>query len=179
MAVKERPIRSRRPPLDAAGLEQIALNYLGRYATTRAKLAAYLLRKLADRGWSEPGDPPAEAVLARLARLGYVDDRPFPPAPAAALSRRGHGEPRTGHAPRPAGARPEDAPGWQEEAGAGLTAALRLAEGGGIGPFAAEEPDRAGREKAMGILLRAGHPPALARRVASCRPGEFPDANRG
>jgi regulatory protein len=179
MAVKERPIRSRRPPLDAAGLEQTALNYVGRYATTRAKLAAYLSRKLADRGWSGPDEPPVEAVVARLAGLGYVDDRAFARARAASLSRRGYGERRIGAALRAAGIGREDAQGWQDDAADALAAALRLAERRRIGPFAAVEPDRAGREKALGILLRAGHPPALARRVASCRPGEFPDADGG
>jgi hypothetical protein len=32
------------------------LGYAGRYATTRARLAAYLERKLRERGWSGPAD---------------------------------------------------------------------------------------------------------------------------
>ena len=32
--------------LDPAALERLALHYAGRYATTRAKLAAYLARKI-------------------------------------------------------------------------------------------------------------------------------------
>jgi len=41
--------RGERPPLDAEGLERLGLFYAGRYATTRAKLADYLRRKLRER----------------------------------------------------------------------------------------------------------------------------------
>ena len=40
-----------KPPLDAEALERLALFYVGRYATTRAKLASYLDRKLEERGF--------------------------------------------------------------------------------------------------------------------------------
>ncbi|HKR24262.1 MAG TPA: RecX family transcriptional regulator, partial [Allosphingosinicella sp.] len=56
-------------------------------------------------------------------------------------------------------------------------AALRFAERRRIGPFAAAEPDRAGREKALAAMLRAGHPPALAKRLIAAPPGEIPDAD--
>ena len=39
------------PPLDEAGLNELALAYVARYATSRAKLLAYLARKLRERGW--------------------------------------------------------------------------------------------------------------------------------
>ena len=177
MAVKARPNRRPRPPLDEPALERLALNYVGRYATTRSKLGAYLLRKLRDRGWSGPGEPSVEAIVARLASLGYIDDRAFANACAAALKRRGYGERRIREAFRAAGIAAEDAELWEGAGAGGLEAALRLARRRAIGPFAAEMPDRAGREKAFAILLRAGHPPDLARRVAYCRPGEFPDAD--
>ena len=41
-------------------LEQAALFYAGRYATTRAKLAAYLVRKLRERCWAEAHPPSVE-----------------------------------------------------------------------------------------------------------------------
>ena len=179
MAVKAPRTRSRRPPLDESALEQLALRYVGRYATTRAKLAAYLSRKLADRGWNGPPQPPVEGIVARMASLGYVDDRAFADARAAALSRRGYGERRIRQALRAAGIAREDADSWEGLRAGGLEAALRLARRRGIGPFAAEAPDRAGREKAFAMLLRAGHPPGLARRLVDCRPGEFPDADGG
>ncbi|HEX6741396.1 MAG TPA: RecX family transcriptional regulator, partial [Sphingomicrobium sp.] len=53
--------RSRRPPapLDEQRLDELALRYVGRFATTRAKLRSYLERKLRERGWK--GNRPADA----------------------------------------------------------------------------------------------------------------------
>lgn len=170
--------RSVRPPLDGAGLEQAALFYAGRYATTRARLRAYLNRKLRERGWAEAGEPPVEPLVERLAALGYVDDRAFAAARAAALGRRGYGERRVGEALRAAGVEEADAAEARRAAReGGWEAALRFAERRRIGPFAAVEPDRAAREKALAAMLRAGHPPGYARRLAAARPGEIPDAD--
>ena len=168
--------RNDRPPLDESGLEQAALSYAGRYATTRARLAAYLERKLRERGWAEASDPPVERLVERMAALGYVDDRAFASARAAALGRRGYGERRVGETLRAAGIGDDDGADAREAAHAGAwEAARRFAERRRIGPFAAEEGDRAARDKALGALLRAGHPPALARRFAFARPGEIPE----
>ena len=172
--------RRRNDPLqlDEKALEQAALGYAGRYATTRARLAASLRRKLRERGWSGPGTPPVERLVERMAALGYVDDRAFASARGAALARRGFGERRVRAALRAAGIDEEDSSDAREEARRGAwQAALRFAERRRIGPFADREPDRAGREKALGALLRAGHPPELARRLAQARPGEIPDAD--
>ena len=103
MAMSHDRGRRVKPPLGAETLEQAALFYAGRYATTRAKLAAYLLRKVRERGWSEPGPPPIEALVERMAALGYVDDRAFANARAGALTRRGYGLRRVGQALRAAG----------------------------------------------------------------------------
>ena len=81
--MKQGPNRKVKPPLDKAGLEQTALFYAGRYATSRARLKAYLLRKLRERGWDGAEPPPLEALVERLAGLGYVDDRAFAAARAA------------------------------------------------------------------------------------------------
>jgi regulatory protein len=154
------------------------LSYAGRYATTRAKLAAYLRRKLRERGWNGPGEPPVEGLVERMAALGYVDDRAFAAARAATLARRGFGERRVRAALRAAGIGEEDSREARDEAHRGAWhAALRFAERRRIGPFAESEPDHAGREKALGALLRAGHPPEYARRLAHARPGEIPDAD--
>ena len=157
-------------------LEQAALGYAGRYATTRARLAAYLERKLRERGWSGPDDPPVRVLVERMATLGYVDDRAFASARAAALGRRGYGERRVSAALRAAGIEDEDADEAREDArNSAWQSALRFAERRRIGPFAVAETDRDGREKALAALLRAGHPMDLARRLAQARPGEIPD----
>jgi regulatory protein len=177
-AVTRAQQRKVKPPLDAEALEQAALAYAGRYATTRAKLAFYLGRKLRERGWSGAGDPPVAALVERMARLGYVDDRAFAAARAAALSRRGYGARRVGAALRAAGIGDEDAADAREiAADAAWEAALHFARRRRIGPFAEAEADRPAREKALAAMLRAGHPLPIARRLVAARPGEVPQAD--
>jgi regulatory protein len=178
MAVKPTRPRKPRPPFDAEALERTALHYAERYATTRAKLAAYLRRKLRERGWAGDGEPPVEALVERMAGLRYVDDRAFAEARAAALGRRGYGERRVAQTLRAAGIEEEDGAEAREMARQGAwAAALRFAERRRIGPFAAAEADRAGRQKAIAAMLRAGHPLSLARRIAAASPGMVPDAD--
>jgi len=176
---RERNSKAKRP-LDEAGLEQAALFYAGRYATSRARLKTYLARKLRERGWQGAAAPPLEALIERLADLGYVDDRAFAAARGAALSRRGYGPRRLDAALHAAGIGEEDAAEAREAAAAGAwEAALRFAERRRIGPFAVAEADRPAREKALAAMLRAGHPSALALRIMAARPGEIPEADGG
>jgi regulatory protein len=176
MAMTHRHARRSPPPLDEAALEQITLRYLARYATTRAKLAAYLARKLRERGWAGVASPDVASLVAKMAMLGYVDDRAFATARATALARRGYGTRRIEAALYAAGVEDEAL----EEARAVAAArtwesALRFARRRGIGPFASETPDRATRERAYAAMLRAGHPAAIARRLVRARPGEIPE----
>ena len=95
---------------------------------------------------------------------------------AGALGRRGYGARRVGQALRAAGIGEEDSAEALDEARDGAwAAALRFAERKRIGPFAAERPDRLGREKAVAAMLRAGHPMDLARRLIDAEPGIVPD----
>ena len=163
-------------PLDGEGLERLALFYAARYATTRARLTAYLGRKLRERGWAGKGPPPVESLVERLAELRYVDDRAFAASRAASLGRRGYGERRVRDALAAAGIGEEDAADARELArGEAWAAALRFAERRRIGPFAEAEGDRAAREKALGAMLRAGHPIDVARRLVTARPGSIPE----
>jgi len=178
MAMRRDRDRHGRPPLDAEALEQAALRYAGRYATTRSKLRAYLVRKVRERGWDGTAEPEFDALVERMAALGYVDDRAFAAARAASLGRRGYGERRVGEALRAAGIEDEDAAEARRTArDDAWNAALRFAERKKIGPFAPAEADRAGRDKALAAMLRAGHPVDLARKLATARPGEIPDAD--
>ena len=161
-------------PLDAEALNMLALAYLGRYATTRAKLRHYLVRKLASRGWDGDGEAPLDAIVARCADLGYVDDAGFAVARGAALTRRGFGEQRVAAALRAVGIDAETAAPVRETARAeALEAALRFARRKRIGPFAAEDPDRDQRRRNLAALMRAGHSLDVARRIASASPGAF------
>jgi regulatory protein len=170
--------RARRAPvpLDAATLERLALHYVGRYATTRAKLATYLRRKLADRGWAGEGAPSPDALVARMAEAGYVDDRGFAEARGGALARRGFGARRIALALTVAGISREDGAGAMETAREdGWAAALAFARRRRLGPFAAERADRDAGQRAIGALLRAGHSPDHARAIVRAEPGEIPE----
>ena len=159
-------------PLDAETLNMLALAYLGRYATTRAKLRHYLLRKLASRGWEDEREPPIDAIVERCAALGYVDDAGFAVARGAALTRRGFGEHRVAAALRAVGIDAETAAPVRETARAeAFEAALRFARRKRIGPFAGELADPDQRRRNMGALMRAGHSPEIARRIAGASPG--------
>jgi regulatory protein len=167
-----------RPPIDAEGLERLGLAYAGRYGTTRAKLAAYLARKLRERGWDGPGEPAVATLVERFAGLGYVDDRAFASARAGALLRRGYGARRVDQALRAAGVEGEDGDPAREQAKEGAwAAALRFAERRRLGPYAAGAPDRGAREKALGAMIRAGHPMAMARRLIDAAPGDIPESD--
>jgi len=174
--VKAERQRNPRLPLDEEGLERLGVSYAGRYGTTRAKLAAYLGRKLRERGWAGAGAPPVERLVARFAALGYVDDRAFAAAKASSLLRRGYGERRVRDALQAAGIEEEDAAPARDEAGdQAFAAALRFAERRRIGPYAAVAPDRPQREKAVAAMLRAGHRGDIVRRILAAAPGEVPD----
>ena len=135
------PRERRKPrPLDPAKVEELALAYVARFATSAARLERYLVRKLRERGWSGPADPPVRALVERMASLGYVDDRGFATARAAALGRRGYGERRVSAALRAAGIEDEDSAEARETAReTAWQSALRFAERRRIGP---SEPGR-------------------------------------
>lgn len=159
-------------PLDAEMLNMLALSYLGRYATTRSKLRFYLARKLAARGWSGDGEAPIDTIVERCAELGYVDDASFAAARGAALTRRGFGEHRVAAALRAVGIDAETAAPVREAARAdALQAALALARRKRFGPFAESDVDPDQRRRNMAALLRAGHAPDIARRIAYALPG--------
>ncbi len=165
----EPPSRRRgKKPLDASALEVIALWYVGRYATSREKLARYLRRKLMERGWAGPGAPPVDALTERMATLHYVDDRQFAESRARALSRRGYGNRRIGQALAADGIAPPLRADVMDAFDA-LAAALAFARRRRIGPFGNADPSPESRRKAMATLIRAGHEPDLARRVAAAR----------
>ena len=144
-------------PLDGARLEELALAYVARFATSAAKLEGYLARKLRERGWDGDGPPPVAALIERFVRNGYVDDLAFARMKSSSLLRRGYGERRVGQALHAAGIGEE----VRDEVRAGEAtqrrAALAMAQKRGFGPFGRSEPDRALREKQIAAMLRAGH----------------------
>jgi len=177
VAVSSSARKTQAKPLDRAALEQMALNYVGRYATTRARLAGYLTRKLRERGWDGPEAPPVADIVGRMAALGYVDDRAFAEGRALALGRRGYGARRVAEALHAAGIDADDASGAREiAADAAWESALAFARRKRLGPFARARAAEAERQRALQAFARAGHPFEIARILVSSPPGEVPDA---
>lgn len=144
-------------PLDSARLEELALTYVARFATSAAKLEGYLARKLRERGWEGEGPPPVAALIERFVRNGYVDDLAYARMKSSSLLRRGYGERRVGQALHAAGIGAEVRDEVRADESAQRRAALAMAQKRGFGPFGRSVPDRAAREKQIGAMLRAGH----------------------
>lgn len=155
-----------RPPLDSKRLEELALRYVGRYATSRAKLVGYLTRKVRERGWDDVREPDFDGLSNRFSELGYVDDAAYALAKSQALTNRGYGKRRLEERLRQAQIGEEDGSAAREHANENaVDAALRFAERRRIGPFGEAERDPKEREKAIGAMIRAGHSFALARTI--------------
>ena len=169
--------RRQRPPLDAKRLEELAIRYVGRFATTRAKLRTYLARKLRERGWDGQREPDLDALADRFAELGYVDDAAYALSKSQALSSRGYGKRRVEEKLRVAGVGEEDGAAARAHAeSAAVEAALRFAERRRIGPYAAGVSDPAQRQKWIAAIVRAGHSFGLARAIARMEAGAEFDA---
>lgn len=165
-----------RPPLNGESLEQLALFYVGRYATTRAKLRGYLTRKLWERGWAEDKQPAVEELAEKFSELGYVDDAAYANSRAASLGRRGYGERRVEQALYAAGI--EEADGEEARgiaADQAWDAALAFVRKRRFGPYATESFDRDRKRKATAAMIRAGHPYELARKFIDSEPGDIPE----
>lgn len=161
-----------RPPLDEGTLNELALAYVARFATSRAKLAAYLARKIRERGWAGSGSAPVDALVAKAAALGFVDDAAFALSKARSLTARGYGERRVHQALHAAGIEEGDGEAARDLArDDAVEAALRFARRRRIGPFATERADPATREKALAAMVRAGHGFRLAKAILGLPPG--------
>ncbi len=172
MAMTGRPSRKPRPPLDAAALQSIALRYVERFATSRTKLAQYLKRKIAERGWEDERPADIERLVERFCELGYVDDRMFALSKARSLGTRGYGARRVSQALHQAGigeADRDEADRHTEEDA--VSSALRYARRKRLGPYALFEADRPGKEKALAAMIRAGHAFDLSRKIVDMAPG--------
>src|SRR3546814_15352931 len=71
----------------------LALAYVARFATSRAKLMRYLSRKVRESEWMDDSDAMAAcaAIADRMERLGYLDDRQYAAMRGRAMTRRGLG----------------------------------------------------------------------------------------
>jgi regulatory protein len=158
-------------PINAAQLQELALGYAARYATTAAKLRRYLVRMLRERVWTpaEPAD--LDALVQRLTSLGYVDDRAYAASKQRDLSARGFGAGRVRGALAAAGVSRDDVtavlvPDDGAEADP-YPAAIAFARRRRFGPFARDgvTADPARRNRELAAMARAGHDFDVARRV--------------
>jgi regulatory protein len=156
-------------PLDQARLEELALAYVARFATSAAKLERYLVRKLRERGWDGDTEPDLAALVGRYVALGYIDDAAYARAKGGSLLRRGYGPRRVRQALAEAGIDEETRDEARAGAAAERRAALAFARKRGFGPFGKamgkEGLDRPLREKQLAAMLRAGHPLDSAREM--------------
>jgi regulatory protein len=156
----DRPDRRRKraqSQLDTTRLQDLALAYVARFATSAAKLEAYLKRKLRERGWDDAVEPDPAGLVARYVALGYVDDEGFARARANGLLRRGYGPRRVSQALDAAGIGEDIRESVRASEVQERHAALTLARKRGFGPFGAQPPGRERREKQIAAMLRAGH----------------------
>lgn len=172
---RRRPSRERKPPrpLDAARLNEMALAYVARFATSAGKLSDYLRRKLRERGWEGEGEADIGAIVGRFVALGYVDDAGFARGKAQSLRRRGYGARRIDQALGAAGIDESVRDGSRGSEADARRAALVMARKRRFGPFGKGEGlDPAVREKQVAAMLRAGHPLAHAREVVNALSAE-------
>jgi regulatory protein len=170
-----RQARPKRPPkpLNPAKLRDLALHYVGRYATSQKKLSDYLGRKLRERGWD--GEQPADIaeLIGDFVRLGYIDDAAFAAARARTMAARGLGERRVNEDLRAKGISEADAVGAQRETESQKwQSAERFARRKRIGPYASEPAPEEQKRKQFAAFLRAGHDFDIARKFVNAAPGE-------
>ncbi|WP_428331931.1 regulatory protein RecX [Novosphingobium sp.] len=165
-------------PLDARQIDEMALGYVARFATSAGRLTDYLKRKIRERGWD--GEAPADlaGVVERLVTLGYIDDAGFAQARGAGLMRRGFGARRITETLARDGIA---APLIAQAGGSELerrTAALEFARRKRLGPFGRGSADGgdsrldpATRTRQVAAMMRAGHPLASARAMVEAGSG--------
>lgn len=170
-----RPERRPPPKITASYIENASLHYLERFSSSRANLRRVLMRKV-DRSLVHHGGDKAEAavlvdeVLAKLTRLGYLDDEAYAETKARALHRRGGSlrviratlsakgvESETSEAALTALAEEMPVPD--------LVAAMALARRRRLGPYRPAEKRADTRMKDLAALGRAGFSWEICRAV--------------
>lgn len=161
-------------PLDAPQLQRLALDYVGRYATTRAKLASYLRRKIRERGWDGDDVPPTDSIVERFVVLGYINDHLFAESRADSMLRRGYGFHRITTALQQAGIDQDITQTLRQKIADGaIEAALAFARRKRIGPFSREPYDAVQRNRAFAALIRAGHSFDISQQILDADPTEL------
>lgn len=168
---------TRRPPakISASYLENAALHYLERFASSRANLRRVLMRKV-ERSLAHHGGEAAEAAIlvdaaiAKLAGLGYLDDGAYAEMKTRGLHRKG-GSLRVIRATLAAKGIDADTADAalahlaETTPAPDLAAALALAKRRRLGPFRPPELRADNRQRDLAALGRAGFDWETARKV--------------
>lgn len=173
----QKPARRQRVPRPATPerLEKAALHYLERYASSRANLQRVLMRRVersarlhdTDReeahGW-------VEAIVARLAERGLLDDALYAESRAVSLHRGGGSRRKIALSLRQKGVESAEIDAALEKAGeeyadGEFAAAFLYARRRRLGPFRVEREREARRDKDIAAMARAGFGLDLARRI--------------
>jgi len=169
-------ISDKPPPhaLNEDRMRALALHYVGKYATTRAKLAAYLNRKIRERGWDDKRPADIDGLVNNFSELGYINEAQFAEARSRTLVRRGYGKRRLEEDLRAAGIQDGDSNSARLNAESSeFMAAENFARRKRIGPFAQDVTSPEKRQKNLHAFLRAGHSFALARMFVNATPDDL------
>lgn len=159
-------------------LRDLALHYVGRYATSRKKLSDYLQRKLRERGWEADGQADIDALIGDFVRLGYIDDAAYAAARARTLAARGLGKRRVRDDLRSKGISEVDAQDAEVDAAVQKwQSAEHFARRKRIGPYASIPASDEQKRKQFAAFLRAGHEFEVARRFVNASPGDEVEAD--
>jgi regulatory protein len=164
----------RRPPpkITPSYLENAALHYLERYSSSRANLRRVLMRKV-DRslthwgGEREEVAPMVDAVIAKLAGLGYLDDAAYAEIKVRGLRRKGASARLIQAALAAKGVEAETTAAAlaEQEPESELAAAFTLARRRRLGPYRPADKRAEFRAKDLATLGRAGFSWETARQV--------------
>jgi regulatory protein len=178
--------RGRRPPrkITPKYLNNVALWYLERYASSAANLRRVLMRRV-HKSCAHHGDDVAAAaemvdeLVARFAASGLIDDRQYAVARAHSLHRRGLAARRIRAQLFAKGLEPEDVAAALDALAAEspdpeFDAACAYARRRRLGPWGRPEGREDRREKELASMGRAGFTWELARRIIDADdPTEF------
>lgn len=159
-------------PATAAYLENAALHYLERFASSSGNLKRVLMRKVERSARLHGTDAASGAqlvdeIIARYLRSGLLDDRAYAAQKAASLRRRGASRYaiRGKLAVKGVGGDLIDATLEAETAASEFAAACALVRRRRLGPCRAPGARAGLRQKDLAALARAGFSLELARRV--------------
>ena len=160
-------------------LERAAHAYLARYSAPAAHLRRLLLARVARSARFHGTDPEAgaaavEALIARIARSGLLDDSAYALAMARRLARRGASLAGIRARLRAKGVGSDDAAAAlaalkRDAADPDLAAGLAFARRRRLGPFRPEAERQARRLKDLAALARQGFAAELARRIVDAK----------